>query len=298
MIFPVVTYGCESWTVKKAERWIIDAFELWCWRRLLRVPWTVRRSNQSILKEISLECSLEGLMLKLTPILWLPHAKNWFIWKDPDVRKDWRWEEKGMTDDEAVGWHHWFNGYELQYTLEVGDGQGSLMCYSPWGHKELDMPEQLTLHFNPEYSLEDWCWRWSSNTLATWCEELALERTLMLGKTEGRRRRGRQKKNGWMASLIQWIWVWANSRKQGSTGKPGLLQSMGLQSLTWLSNWVTIMNGLMAGALCVLSFVHHCLWNLSMLSIAGILSLSWFNIMDILKEFIHSYIDEHLAFYT
>ena len=65
MVFPVVMYGCESWTVKKAERQRIDAFELWCWRRLLRVPWTARRSNQSILKEISLECSLEGLMLKL-----------------------------------------------------------------------------------------------------------------------------------------------------------------------------------------------------------------------------------------
>ena len=65
MVFPVVTYGCESWTIKKAERWKIDAFELWCWKRLLRVPWTARRSNQSILKEISPECSLEGLMLKL-----------------------------------------------------------------------------------------------------------------------------------------------------------------------------------------------------------------------------------------
>ena len=77
MVFPVVTYGCESWTVKKAERQRIDAFELWCWRRLLRVPWTARRSNQSILKEISPGCSLEGLMLKLKlPILWSPHAKN------------------------------------------------------------------------------------------------------------------------------------------------------------------------------------------------------------------------------
>ena len=65
MVFPVVMYGCDSWTIKKAERWRIDAFELWCWRRLLRVPWTVRRSNQSILKEISPEYSLEGLMLKL-----------------------------------------------------------------------------------------------------------------------------------------------------------------------------------------------------------------------------------------
>ena len=78
----------------------------------------------------------------VTLTLWPPDAKSWFIWKDPD-RKDWRWEEKGMTDDEAVGWHHWFNGYELQYTLEVGDGQGSLMCYSPWGRKDSDTTEWL-----------------------------------------------------------------------------------------------------------------------------------------------------------
>ena len=90
MVFPVIMYGCESWTKKKAECWRIDAFELWCWRRLLGVPWTARRSNQSILKEISPGCSLEGLMLKLTPILWPPDVKNWLIWKDPDAGKDWR----------------------------------------------------------------------------------------------------------------------------------------------------------------------------------------------------------------
>ena len=77
MVCPVVMYGCESWTVKKAERRRTDAFELWCWRRLLRVPWTARRSNQSILKEISPGISLEGMMLKLkTPVLWPPHAKS------------------------------------------------------------------------------------------------------------------------------------------------------------------------------------------------------------------------------
>ena len=76
MVFPVVMYGCKSWTVKKAECQRIDAFELWCWRRLLRVPWTARRSNQSILKEISPGCSLEGLLLRLTPTLWPPHAKS------------------------------------------------------------------------------------------------------------------------------------------------------------------------------------------------------------------------------
>ena len=98
MVFPVVTYGCESWTIKKAERRRIDAFELWCWRRLLGVPWSARRSNQSILKEISPEYSLEGLMLKqklqyfgVSPIL--PDAKNWLIGNGPGAGKDWRREE-------------------------------------------------------------------------------------------------------------------------------------------------------------------------------------------------------------
>jgi len=123
----------ESWTTKKAERQRIDAFELWCWRRLLRVPWTARRSNQSILNKISPEYSLEGLMLKLKlPILWPPDAKNWLIWKDPDAGKDWRQEEKGTSEDEVVGWHHRLNGHEFEQALGVGDGQGSLVCYCPW----------------------------------------------------------------------------------------------------------------------------------------------------------------------
>ena len=114
MVLPVVMYGCESWTIKKAEHQRIGAFELWCWGRLLSVPWTARRSNQSILKEISPEYSLEGLMLKLKPILWPPDVKNWLIWKDPDSGKDWRCEEKGMTEDEMVGWHHRLNGHEFE----------------------------------------------------------------------------------------------------------------------------------------------------------------------------------------
>ena len=89
MVFPVVMYGCESWTVKKAERRRIDAFELWCCRKLLRVLWTARRSNQSILKEISPEYSLQGLMLKLKlPILWPSDVKNWLTGKDPDAGED------------------------------------------------------------------------------------------------------------------------------------------------------------------------------------------------------------------
>ena len=104
-------YGCENRTIRKAEHWRIDAFELHCWRRLLRVPWTARRSNQSILKEISPEYSLEGLMLKLKlQYLWPPDGKNWLIWEYPDAGKDWRCEEKWMTEDAMVGWHHRLNG--------------------------------------------------------------------------------------------------------------------------------------------------------------------------------------------
>ena len=93
MVFPVVMYGCETWTIKKAECRRIDAFELWCWGKLLRVPWTARRSNQSILKEMSPEYSLEGLMLKLKwQSFWPPDVKNWLIGKAPDAGKDWRQE--------------------------------------------------------------------------------------------------------------------------------------------------------------------------------------------------------------
>ena len=112
MVFLVVMYGCESWTIKKAEGWRIDIFKLRCWRRLLRVPWTARRSNQSILKEVSPEYSLEGLMLMLK-LQYFGHL-NWLIGKDPDAGKDWRWEEKGTTEDEMVGWHHQLNGYEFE----------------------------------------------------------------------------------------------------------------------------------------------------------------------------------------
>ena len=125
----------------------MDASELGCWRRLLRVPWTARRSNQSILKEISPEYSLEGLMLKLK-LQYFGHlmatdAKNWLIWKDSDAGKDWRQEEKEMTEDKMVGWHHWLDGHEFEQAPGVGDGQGSLACCCPWGHKESDTTEQL-----------------------------------------------------------------------------------------------------------------------------------------------------------
>ena len=143
MVFPLVMYGYKRWTIKKAECQRINAFELWCWRRLLRVPWTARRSNQSILKEISPGCSLEGLMLRLKLILWPPDLKSWLIGKDLDAGRDWGQEEKGMTEDEMVGWHHRLNGHGFAWTPGVGDGQGGLVCCDSWGCKESDTNEWL-----------------------------------------------------------------------------------------------------------------------------------------------------------
>ena len=143
MVFPVVMYGCESWTIKKAEHHKTDAFELWCWRRLLRVPWTARRSNQSIWKDISPECSLEGLMLRL----------------------------------------------KLQYF-------GHLM-----GRAD------------------------------------SLEKTLMLEKIESWGEGDDRGWDGWMASPTRWTWVWVNSGSWWWIGRPGVLQTMGSQSQTPLSNW-------------------------------------------------------------
>ena len=139
-------YGCENWTIKKAECWRTDAFELWCWRRLLRIPWTAESSNKSILKKISPEYSLDGLMLKL----------------------------------------------KLQYF-------GHLM--------------------------------WRTNSL---------EKTLILGKLKAGGEGDDREWDGWMASLTRWTWVWGSSGNWWWTGKPGILQSMGLQSWTWLSGWTEL----------------------------------------------------------
>ena len=289
MVFPVVMYGCESWTVKKAECRRTDAFELWCWRRLLRVPWTARRSNQSILKEISPGCSLKGLVLKLKlqyfgHLMWRVDSLE----KHPDAGRDWGQGEKGTTEDEMAGWHHWCHQWcpltwwmwvwvnsgrwcwtgrpgvlqfmgsqrvghdwvtELNWTelygceswvikraehwrtdaFELWDWRRLLRV--PWTARRSN--QSILKEFSPEYSLEGLMLKlklqYSGHLM--WRTD-SLEKTLMLGKTEGRRRRGIYRGwDDWMASPTQWSWVWARSRSWWWTAKPGVLQSTGSQRI-------------------------------------------------------------------
>ena len=138
MVLPVVRYGCESWTIKKTEHCRIDVFELWYCRRLLRVPWTARRSNESILNEISPEYSLEGLMLKLN-LQYFGHlmGRTDSLKKTLMLGKT-RQEKKGMTEDEMVGWHHQIDGHEFEQASGVGEGQGRT-----WGSKESDITKRM-----------------------------------------------------------------------------------------------------------------------------------------------------------
>ena len=134
------------WELDCEESWALRNWCFWTvvWRRLLRVPWTARRSNQSILKDINPKHSLEGQVLKLK-LQYFGHLMWRLIglthWKRPWCWKDWRQEKKGMTEDGMGGWHHWFDGHEFKQVSGVGDGQGSLACCSPWDHKESDMTE-------------------------------------------------------------------------------------------------------------------------------------------------------------
>ena len=177
MIFPEGMGGCDRWIIKEAEHQRIDAFELWCWRRFLRIPWTARRSNQSIVKELNPEYSLEGLLLKqklqyFGYLMWraasfektlMIHVDIWWNQynivklknkikrerernrererdkesKDPDIGKDSKWEEKERTEDETVGWHHRLKGHEFEESRAVGDRQGDLICCSPWGSQRV-----------------------------------------------------------------------------------------------------------------------------------------------------------------
>ena len=134
------------WELDYKESWVPKnwCFNLWCWRRLLRVSWTVRRSNQSILKEISPEYSLEGLMLKLKLqyfgyLMWRANSLE----KTPMLGKIEGMKRRGWQEDEMVGWHHWLNGHEPEKALGDSEGQGSLVCDSPWGCKELNRTLRL-----------------------------------------------------------------------------------------------------------------------------------------------------------
>ena len=152
MVFPVVMYRCENWAIRKAECQKIDALEMWCWRRLLRVPWTARRSNQSVLKEISPEYSLEGLMLKLK-LQYFGHLirradsleKTLMLGKIEGRRRR-GWQKMRWLDGITLG-------HEFEQTPRDTEGQGSLECCGPWGCKESDTTEQL----NWLNWLTDWC---------------------------------------------------------------------------------------------------------------------------------------------
>ena len=145
MVFPVVMYGCESWTIKKVEYQRTDAFELWCWRSLFRV----RPLDCKEIKPVNPKGNQSWISIRRTDaeaevrILWPPDVKSQLIRKDPDAGKDWRQEEKGMTEDELVGWHHQLNGHEFEQAPGGGERQGSMACYSPWGCRELDTTEWL-----------------------------------------------------------------------------------------------------------------------------------------------------------
>ena len=163
MVFPVVMYGCDSWTVKKAEHQRIDAFELCCWRTLfffffhfihdithVSMPFSQIFQSPLDCKEIQPvhpKGDQSWVFIGMTDaeaetlILWPPHAKSWLIGKDPDAGRDWGQEEKGMTEDEMVGWHDQLDGHEFEWTPGVGYGQGGLACCDSWCHKELDTTE-------------------------------------------------------------------------------------------------------------------------------------------------------------
>ena len=135
VVFPVVMYECESWTIKKAECWRIDAFELWCWRTL-ESPMDCKE-----IKPFNPKGNQPWIFIGRTgaeaPVFWPPDAKSWLVGKDPDAGKDWGQVEKGMTEDEMAGWHHQLDGHEFEWTPGVGDGQGDLVSCSPWGRKNL-----------------------------------------------------------------------------------------------------------------------------------------------------------------
>ena len=145
--FPGVMYRCESWTIKKAECRRIDAFELWCWRRFLKIHFSPLKCKE--IQPVNPKGNQSWILIGRTdaktetPIVWPPDVKNWLTGKDPNAGKDWRQEEKGTTEDYMIGWHHQFDGREFEQALGVDDGQGGLACCSSWGRKESDTIEWL-----------------------------------------------------------------------------------------------------------------------------------------------------------
>ena len=144
MVLPVVMYGCENWTVMKAEHQRIETFWTMVLEKTPERPLECKefkkvhpKVNQSWIFIGRMDAEAE------IPVLWPSDVKNWLICKDPDAGQDWRQEEKGTTEDEMVGWHHWLNEHEFEQALGAGDGQGSLACCSLWGHKESDKTEWL-----------------------------------------------------------------------------------------------------------------------------------------------------------
>ena len=144
MVFPVVMYGYESWTVKKAESRRIDAFWTVVLEKTLESPLDCKES-QPVHSEGDQPCDFFGRndAKAETPVFWPPHRKSWLIGKHSDAERDWGQEEKGTTEDEMAGWHHWFDGREPEWTPGVGDRQGGLACCDSWGRKELDPTEWL-----------------------------------------------------------------------------------------------------------------------------------------------------------
>ena len=221
MVLPVAMYGFESWTIKKAEHWRIDAFELWCWTRLLRE--SARICNQSILKEISPGCSLEGLMLKLKFQYFGYFMQRVDSLEKTDAGRDWGQEDNGTTEDEMAGWHHQLDRREFEWTLGVGHRQGALACCNSWGRKESDTTEWLNWTELTDAKAE---------TPLLWPPDA---KNQLMGKDPDARKDWRQEKGddrgwyGWMASPTCWTWVWVGSGSWWCTGKPGGLQSMGSQ---------------------------------------------------------------------
>ena len=185
MVFPVVMYGCENWIIKKAEHRRTDVFELWCWRRFLRIPWTARRSNQSILKEISPEYSLEGLMLKLK-LQYFGHL----MWRTDSLEKTLmlkKIEGRRRRGRQRMRWLHGItNSMDMNFSKlrALVDGQGSLACCSPWGHKELDMTKRLN---------------WTEFNIVI--------------KNQCKKKKRKNKK--WTPLVVQWLRICLKCRQQG-----------------------------------------------------------------------------------